>query len=150
MPECLFCKIAKGDIPSYRIWEDKEFVAFLDIFPNIRGQTLVIPKEHYESNSFHLDDEVLVKLIKAAKRVSGVLEKGLDVQRVHMVLEGTGVNHLHAKLYPAIGIRSREFKEIIANEKRHFDAYPGYVTTLMGEKASDDELKTVQKQIIGE
>ena len=88
-------------------------------------------------------------MVKAVKRVSGILEEGLGTTRVHMVLEGTGVNHLHAKLYPAIGLNQKEFKQIIAEEKRQFDAYPGYVTTLMGPKASEEELKNVQKLIQG-
>ena len=48
---CIFCKIAKGEIPSVKIWEDKKHIAILDINPNTEGMTLVIPKKHYESFS---------------------------------------------------------------------------------------------------
>ncbi|MDE1849260.1 MAG: HIT domain-containing protein [Candidatus Micrarchaeota archaeon] len=142
--DCLFCNIASGKVPSYRIYEDKEHMAFLDIFPNIKGQTLVIPKKHYDSYAFDIDDDELKEFMIAAKRVSKLIEKKLNVGRVHMVLEGTGVNHLHAKLYPAISTE-KAFKEHIAKENVYFDAYPGYVTTLMGPKAKDDELKALQE-----
>ncbi|MDE1827649.1 MAG: HIT domain-containing protein [Candidatus Micrarchaeota archaeon] len=146
---CLFCRIANGEIPSYKIWEDENFYAFLDIFPNIRGQTLVIPKRHYQSDAFKLDDAVLAEFIKAIKKVAAVLEKGIDVGRVHMVLEGMGVNHLHAKLYPAIGLHQKEFEEVLAKQEIFFEEYPGYVSTLMGPKATEKELRALQKQILG-
>lgn len=141
---CLFCGIVKGDIPSYRIYEDKRHIAFLDIFPNIRGQTLVIPKEHRDSYAFDISDDELKEFMISVKRVSKLLEERLKVGRVHMVLEGTGVNHLHAKLYPAIGTQ-KGFKEHIAHENVQFDSYPGYVTTLMGPRADDDALRELQK-----
>ena len=47
MSDCIFCKIAKGEIPSVKIWEDDEFFAILDLFPNTKGMTLVIPKSHF-------------------------------------------------------------------------------------------------------
>ncbi|MDE1851811.1 MAG: HIT domain-containing protein [Candidatus Micrarchaeota archaeon] len=141
---CLFCRIVNGELPSYRIYEDKRHIAFLDIFPNIKGQTLVIPKGHRESYAFDIDDEELKEFMMAVKRVSKQIERKLNVGRVHMVLEGTGVNHLHAKLYPAIGT-DKGFKEHIAKENVHFDSYPGYVTTLMGPRADDNYLKELQK-----
>jgi len=144
---CLFCRIVKGEIPCYKIWEDDDFFAFLDIFPNIRGQTLVIPKKHRQSDAFKLEDEELAEFVKAAKKVSKLLEKGLGVQRVFMVLEGMGVNHLHAKLYPAIGLQQNEFEEVLAKEEAHFESYPGYVTTILGPKKSDEELAEVQRAI---
>ncbi|MDE1850931.1 MAG: HIT domain-containing protein [Candidatus Micrarchaeota archaeon] len=146
---CLFCKIANGKIPSYKIWEDANFYAFLDIFPNIKGQTLVIPKRHMQSNAFELEDSVLADFVKAIKKVSKILEKGLGVSRVHMVWEGMGVNHLHAKLYPAIGLHQEEFKEVWAEEKRNFESYPGYVTTILGAKADEKYLARLQKEIVG-
>ncbi|MDE1825384.1 MAG: HIT domain-containing protein [Candidatus Micrarchaeota archaeon] len=150
MENCIFCKIVNGKVPSYKIWEDDKFVAFLDIFPNIKGQTLVIPKEHHQSDAFKVDEKVFDELMAAIRKVARLLEKQLKVGRVHLVLEGMGVNHLHAKLYPAIGLEQKDFSAVEAGERKRFDAYPGYVTTLMGPKASDEELKAVQKQILQE
>ncbi len=87
-------------------------------------------------------------MIKTSKRVAKLLEATLNVGRVHLVLEGTGVNHLHAKLYPAIGV-NKAFIQLIAKENVYFKSYPGYVTTLMGPRAEDEELKKLQKQITG-
>jgi diadenosine tetraphosphate (Ap4A) HIT family hydrolase len=143
--DCIFCSIVAGKIPSYKIYEDENHIAFLDIFPNIRGQTLVVSKKHFSSNAFDLDPEALADFIKSTQKVAKLLEAKLKVGRVHLVLEGTGINHLHAKLYPAIGIIGKEFNEHVANEKRHFDHYEGYITTLMGPKADDKELAELQK-----
>ena len=148
MENCIFCKIVNGAVPSYKIWEDEKFIAFLDIFPNIKGQTLVIPKEHCQSDAFKVDEKVFDELMSAVRKVARLLENRLEVGRVHLVLEGMGVNHLHAKLYPAIGLEQEEFSSIEAEERKRFDKYPGYITTLMGPKASEEELKAVQKQIL--
>jgi diadenosine tetraphosphate (Ap4A) HIT family hydrolase len=145
---CMFCKIAAGEVPCYKIYEDKEHIAFLDIFPNIKGQTLVVPKKHMNSYLFNVDTKSVAKLMRASKRVVKLLEKHLHVRRVNLVFEGTGINHLHAKLYPAIGVGGRRFRQIIAEERMYFKTYPGYVTTLMGPRASDSGLKRMQKKII--
>jgi diadenosine tetraphosphate (Ap4A) HIT family hydrolase len=56
MTDCIFCAIAEGKSPAFKIWENDEFMAFLDLFPNTKGQSLVIPKKHYESDLFLVDD----------------------------------------------------------------------------------------------
>src|SRR5205807_1192474 len=114
-----------------------------------KGQTVVIPKRHMPSDSFKIEEEELIKLVRASRKVAKLLEKRLRVQRIHMVLEGLLINHLHAKLYPAIGLDQKEFKEIVAAENKFFKFYPGYISTLMGPRASDEELKRVQKAITG-
>lgn len=146
--ECIFCRIANGSAPSYKIYEDGGCIAVLDIFPNIKGQTVVITKKHRNSYAFRLRDDELSDFIIAVKRVARLLEKKLKVGRVHMVLEGTGVNHLHAKLYPAVGT-NRSFEQAMAEERVFFESYPGYVTTLMGPQADEKELKALQKWITG-
>jgi histidine triad (HIT) family protein len=145
---CIFCKIIAGKLPSYKIYEDRNYIAMLDIFPNITGQTLVIPKKHLGSYAFKLSDAELKSFITATKKVANILEKKLHVGRVHMVFEGTGVDHLHAKLYPAIGT-NEVFKQAMAEEHVFFGSYPGYVTTLMGPKADENVLRKLQKRITG-
>lgn len=146
--KCLFCMIAKGKVPSYKIYEDRKYVAILDLFPNIKGQTLVLPKRHFDSYAFALSDKTLSDFVLATKKVALLIQKRLKAGRVHMVIEGTGVNHLHAKLYPAIGT-DEKFKQAIAEERMYFESYPGYVTTLMGPQASESDLRFVQKMICG-
>ncbi len=145
---CLFCRIVEGKVPSYKVYEDKKYLAILDVFPNIKGQSLVLPKRHISSYAFKLGDKDLAEFVFAAKRVVRLLARKLKTGRVHMILEGTGVNHLHAKLYPAIGT-DKLFKQAIAEERVYFESYPGYVTSLMGPKASEETLKRIQKEIRG-
>ncbi len=145
---CIFCRIVNKELPSYKIYEDKEVLAFLDIFPNIQGQTLVIPKKHIDSYVFDVPDNDLKSFIMETKKVAKMLQKRLDVGRVNLVFEGLGVNHLHAKLYPAVGTESR-FTEIVAEERTYFESYPGFVTTILGPRASDEDLKALQKKITG-
>lgn len=104
MENCIFCKIAKGEIPCVKIWEDENFLAFLDIMPSVEGMTLVIPKKHYESNLSKIPDKVYSDLFLAAKKVTLLLEKGLKVERVAIVVEGLDVSHAHIKLYPVYKI----------------------------------------------
>ena len=65
---------------------------------------------------------------------------------MHVVFEGTGINHLHAKLYPAIGLKDK-YAEVWATEKKHFSKYPCYVTALAGPKAKQSELKKLQDKL---
>ena len=73
--ECIFCKILAGEIPSVKIWEDDQFVALLDVFPTCKGQTLVLPKQHYDSDIFIMDDITYTALMVAAKEVTKLLKK---------------------------------------------------------------------------
>ena len=66
MNDCLFCKIIKGDIPSYKVYEDDKVLAFLDVNPNSDGHILVIPKEHYE-NLFETPNELITYMIDTIK-----------------------------------------------------------------------------------
>jgi histidine triad (HIT) family protein len=98
---CIFCKIASGEIPSYKVWEDAHHLAFLDIAPAVEGMTLVVPKNHHTSYFAETDANVLCSLMEASQKVAKLLEEKLDnVLRVKLVFEGMDVDHLHAKLYP--------------------------------------------------
>ncbi len=99
-PDCIFCRIVAGDIPSQVIWADDKHIAFLDIFPLRMGQTIVIPKEHLHSSIFALSDEAYDALTKAAKKVAMLLEEKLDAERTMVVGEGLEIDHVHLKLYP--------------------------------------------------
>lgn len=144
---CIFCKIVEGKEKSFKLYEDKKYIAILDRFPNIMGQTLVITKDHINSYAFDLSEKELCELMKVTKKVAKMLEKGLKVKRVHMVIEGTAINHLHVKLYPAIGMKGKN-KKLIADDRIYFDEYKGYITTLLGPKADEKDLKEVQNKIL--
>ena len=143
--ECIFCDIAYGGAKHYKIYEDRNYLGILDVFPNIKGQSLVIPKRHIPSYAFDLDDTTLSEFMSSTKRVAKILEKGLGVKRVHMVLEGTEVDHLHAKLYPAIGFKDEG--SVIADEEASFESYPGFITTLHGPRADDSHLAEIAAEI---
>ena|SRR3989344_8618425 len=101
MNDCIFCKIARGELHSYKIWENDDFVAFLSLYPETEGMTIVIPKEHIPSYFLEVDDEVVCELMIAAKEVARILDTKLDnVLRTKVVFEGLEIDHLHAKLYP--------------------------------------------------
>ena len=138
-PNCIFCKIVKGEIPSFKIYEDKDFIAILDLFPNTKGIALVLTKEHFDSYATDMEDDIYAKFFLSAKKISKLLDERLNVKRTALVMEGMGINHAHIKLYPLHGLDS-SFKEILSKDNVYFEEYQGYITTQLGPKASDEEL----------
>ncbi len=138
-PKCIFCKIVKGEIPSFKIYEDNDFIAILDLFPNTRGMALVLTKEHFDSYAAEMNDKTYTEFFLTAKKISKLMDEKLSVRRTALVMEGMGINHAHIKLYPLHGLDSG-FKEILSKESVYFEEYQGYITTQPGPKASDEEL----------
>ena len=95
--ECIFCKIAKGEIPCYKIYEDQDFFAFLDIKPLNPGHTLLIPKKHIQWVN---DYEPFCNYWKTARKLSKIIEKSLNPIIVSYVVYGLGVSHAHIHLIP--------------------------------------------------
>ncbi|MBI3623300.1 HIT domain-containing protein [Candidatus Pacearchaeota archaeon] len=147
MKNCIFCKMVKGEIPSVKIWEDKNFIAILDKFPNVKGMTLIIPKKHSNSYVFDMPDKNYSELMIVAKKIGLMLDKKLKVKRTAMVMEGLGVNHAHIKLYPIYGL-DEKFKETWAKDKVYFNKYQGYISTQLGHEKSTEELKKVAEEIL--
>jgi histidine triad (HIT) family protein len=104
MEECLFCKIANGQIPSRKVYEDKYVIAILDINPANRGHCLVISKKHYE-NVYDADDDDLQKMIVVAKTLAKRVKERLNAVGVN-ILQNNGrragqlVNHIHIHVIP--------------------------------------------------
>jgi len=147
---CVFCEIVKGNTPAFKVWEDDKHLAFLTIFPNTEGTTVVVLKEHYASYAFDLPDEVLAELILASKKVAKILDTKLeDVGRTGLVFEGFGVDHTHAKLYPMHGTANmEEWKPLESMGTQYYEKYPGFITTQDCDKVSQEDLsKTYQKLI---
>ncbi len=140
--DCIFCRIASGEIPSFKIWENEEFFAILDIFPNTKGMTLVIPKEHYDSYAFDMPDDVYARFLMAAREVGKLLDEKLNVNRTAMVIEGMGVNHAHIKLYPLHGV-GKDFSAMIPEGNVFFEKYQGYLSTQLGPKADNAFLEEI-------
>lgn len=76
--DCIFCKIADKTIDSHIIWEDEKHIAFLSIFPNTDGFTVVATKDHYPSYNFDLPDTILTELVLASKKVGKLLDKSFE------------------------------------------------------------------------
>ena len=146
MDNCVFCEIVSEQIPAVKIWENEQFLAILDAFPNTKGMSLVLPKTHYDSDIFKMNTSVYQQLTAAARTVVELLERGLGVERVAMVAEGMGVNHAHIKLYPLHGL-GEKFKVVWAKEKVYFEKYQGYLSTQLGPQADIEELKKLAAQI---
>ena len=146
MKDCLFCKIINGEIPCHKVYEDRDFLAFLDIHPNTKGMTLVVPKKHHHSDAFDMPRKAYLDLMLISKKIAKLLEEKLDVKRVAMVMEGMGIDHIHIKLYPLHGLKDK-FVETWADKKVFFEKYGGYITTLMGKRADDKELARLAKKI---
>ncbi|MES2315654.1 MAG: HIT family protein [Patescibacteria group bacterium] len=148
MTDCVFCKMVRGEAPCHKIWEDEEHLAFLSIFPNTEGFSVVITKQHYPSYAFALPDEVLEQLIIATKKVAKVLDKGLeDVGRTGMIFEGFGVDHVHSKLFPMHGTKDMEWKPMNSNIGKYFEKYEGYISSHDYKRADDENLKKIAEKI---
>lgn len=147
--ECIFCKIVRGEAPAHVIWEDEKHLAFLSPFPNTEGFSVIITKDHYPSYAFDLPDEVLKDLVVAAKSVGRLLDaKFEDVGRTGMILEGFGINHVHAKLFPMHGTKMDEWKPIISNLKdKYFKTYEGYISSHGGYRVDDETLAALAAEI---
>lgn len=104
MDDCLFCKIIRGEIPSYKLFEDDHAYAFLDINPFGRGHTLVVPKFHADQ-LFHLPPEELAGVMPAVQRMATLLKKrlgceGLALLQLNGAAAGQTVPHVHFHLIP--------------------------------------------------
>jgi histidine triad (HIT) family protein len=149
MQDCIFCKIVSGEAPSHKIWEDEKHVAFLSIFPNTEGVSVVIPKEHYSSYAFDLPEEVFKDLTMVARKAGKLLDAKLPgVGRTAMVFEGFGVDHVHAKLFPMHGTADMsEWQPIHSDVDKYFEKYEGYISSHDFKRADDDGLADLAKRI---
>ncbi len=150
--ECIFCEIVKGNIPSNGFfWEDENHMAFLTPWASTEGFSVVIPKKHLTSDCLELKDEDLQKLILASKKVSKILKKYFsDVGRVGLMMEGTGVDHAHTKLFPmhdTAHMKKGEWKQYLDTEEVYFKKYVGYITSQEGPKQNEVKIKDLAKKL---
>ena len=122
----IFTKIIKGEIPSYKVYEDENYYAFLDINPNAVGHTLCIPKIGVDK-IFDLDDETYNGLMIFSKKIAKALKKAVDCKRVGISVIGLEVPHVHVHLIPINKMDEMSFKSKI--------------------KLSDDEFVNIMEKI---
>jgi len=103
--ECIFCKIINNEVSAHKVYEDREFIAFLDVNPASEGQTLVIPKKHIDY-IFNLDETTYIKLMSLSKNIAKAIDKSLQTKRTILLVEGLEVPHVHVRLHPYYGGRN--------------------------------------------
>ena len=115
----LFTKIITGEIPSYKVAENSDFIAFLDINPNAKGHTLVVPKNE-ENKIFDLSKEAYVSLMDFSYQVAKAIEKTLPCKRVGMSVIGLEVPHVHVHLIPLNAMADIQFVQKVTLSKEEF------------------------------
>ena len=128
----IFTKIIKGDIPCYKVAENDEYFAFLDISPNTKGHTLVVPKKE-DNRLFDLTEDKYLKLMQFSYKVAKAIERAVPCDRVGMTVIGLEVPHVHVHLIPLHTMADANFskkedlspemfKEIASEISRNFKA----------------------------
>lgn len=106
----IFSKIVSGEIPSHKIGETDDFLAFLDISPLVKGHALVIPKEEVDY-FYDLEDETMVRLMLFSKRVARAIQAAIPCQRIGISVIGLEVPHTHVHLIPINTIEDMNFSK---------------------------------------
>ena len=131
MENCIFCKVGKGEIPHNKIYENENFIAFLDINPVVKGHTLLIPKKHSVWMQ-ETDDEIITEIFKLCKKLMLTMKKNLPCDYVVISVVGKDVPHFHIHLIP-----------------RHFnDALPQFSTRKLSQEETLDVIEKISKNII--
>lgn len=97
MHDCIFCQIVAGELPSYKVYEDDLFFAFLDIYPKSKGHTLVVPKKHYE---WVWDVPNFGEYFEVVKKIEQAMQKALNPYFVSLLTYGLDVLHAHVHVIP--------------------------------------------------
>lgn len=148
---CLFCGIVSGEIPARVVDENERYLAFLTIFPNTPGCTVVIPRQHVGSYFAESPPETVRGLVEFAGSVAKLLDATFaDVGRTALVFEGYGVDHLHAKLFPMHGTpkAGEPWREIKSDVNAWSETYRGYISSHDCSRCSPEELDAVHAAIL--
>ncbi len=116
----IFTKIVNGEIPCYKIAEDANFLAFLDVNPNAKGHTLCIPKQEIDQ-LFEIDDELYMGLMQFSKKIATALQKTVNCKRIGMAAIGLEVPHAHIHLIPLNEMDEMRFQNKVTMSKDEFE-----------------------------
>ncbi len=116
----IFTKIINGEIPCYKIAEDEDFFAFLDINPNAKGHTLCIPKKEVDK-IMDLDEKTYMGLMAFSRKVGQAIEASMDCKRVGITVIGLEVPHVHVHLIPLNEMKEATFQYKVAPTKAEFE-----------------------------
>ncbi len=117
----IFTKIIDGEIPCYKITEDDDFIAFLDINPNARGHTLCIPKKEI-NRIFEMEEAHYLALMKFSRKVAKALEKTVSCDRIGVSVIGLEVPHVHVHLIPINEMKEMTFQHKVELTKEEMEA----------------------------
>lgn len=117
----IFTKIVNGEIPAYKIAEDDNYLAFLDVNPNAKGHTLCIPKQEIDK-IFDMDEELYLGLMKFSKKIAAALEKTVPCKRIGIAVVGLEVPHAHVHLIPLNHMDEMRFQDKVSLSKEEFGA----------------------------
>jgi histidine triad (HIT) family protein len=117
----IFTKIVNGEIPCYKIAEDANFLAFLDVNPNAKGHTLCIPKQEIDQ-LFEIEDELYLGLMQFSKKIATALQKTVPCKRIGMAAIGLEVPHAHIHLIPLNEMDEMRFQNKVTMTKDEFEA----------------------------
>jgi histidine triad (HIT) family protein len=129
--DCVFCRIVGNKAPAQKLWEDEEFLAFLDIKPINPGHTLLVPRRHFEY-LFDLGEPLYSQIFQRAKLLAAPIKTAMGARRIGMIVEGFGVAHLHVHLVPinkggelirrgVEGVTAEEFAQVAAKIRAAID-----------------------------
>jgi histidine triad (HIT) family protein len=117
----IFKKIIDGEIPCYKVAEDDNFLAFLDVNPNAKGHTLCIPKREIDK-IFDIEDDLYLGLMAFSKKVAIALEKTVPCKRIGMAVIGLEVPHAHVHLIPLNEMGEMTFRHKVSLTKEQFES----------------------------
>ena len=123
MENCIFCKIVKGEIPSYKVYEDEDFLAFLDINPTSPGHVQVIPKKHFR---WVWDVSNIGEYFEVVRKIAKAQQKAFDTEWILSKIVGDEVEHAHIWVYPgmkdsdtaSLKLRSASKKDFSGNAEK--------------------------------
>jgi histidine triad (HIT) family protein len=116
----IFTKIVKGEIPCYKVAEEENYLAFLDVNPNAKGHTLCIPKQEIDK-IFDMEEELYIGLMRFSRKVAKAVEKTVPCKRIGVAVIGLEVPHTHIHLIPLQGMEDMRFQNKERLSKEEFE-----------------------------
>ncbi|MDI1317707.1 HIT family protein [Flavobacterium sp.] len=116
----IFTKIINGEIPSYKLAEDENFIAILDVNPNAKGHSLCIPKQEI-NKIFDMDETLYLELMKFSRKVAKAVEKTVECKRIGVAVVGLEVPHVHVHLIPLHDMDDMRFQRKVTLTKEEFE-----------------------------
>ena len=116
----IFTKIINGEIPSYKLAEDENFIAILDVNPNAKGHSLCIPKQEI-NKIFDMEETLYLELMKFSRKVAKAVEKTVECKRIGVAVVGLEVPHVHVHLIPLHDMDDMRFQRKVTLTKEEFE-----------------------------